>query len=56
MEPGLQVGRDGECLVAGLLPMGSDQARSGSMGPLPPFKPPAGGAKGVSCIAFWVAA
>lgn len=27
MEPGLQVGCDGEHLVAGLLPMGSDRAQ-----------------------------
>ena len=58
LEPGLGVGHDGERLVTGPLPMGSGRAQpeEATWDPLPVGSPPAGGAKGVGCIVFWVAA
>ncbi|TWW68218.1 hypothetical protein D4764_19G0000160, partial [Takifugu flavidus] len=57
-EPGLGVGHFGERLVAGPLPMesGLAQPEEATWDPLPVGSPPAGGAKGVGCIVFWVAA
>ncbi|TWW77358.1 hypothetical protein D4764_12G0007480 [Takifugu flavidus] len=55
---GLGVGHVGKCLVAGPLPMESGRAQpeEATWDPLSVGSPPAGGAKGVGCIVFWVAA
>ncbi|TWW60792.1 hypothetical protein D4764_05G0008820 [Takifugu flavidus] len=58
LEPGPGVGHIGERLVAGPLPMesGRAQPKEATWDPLPVGSPPAGRAKGVGCIVFWVAA
>ncbi|TWW73734.1 hypothetical protein D4764_15G0011300, partial [Takifugu flavidus] len=54
----LGVGHVGERLVAGPLPMESGRAQpeEATWNPLPVGSPPAGGAKGVGCIVFWLSA
>ncbi|PWA20559.1 hypothetical protein CCH79_00019961, partial [Gambusia affinis] len=58
LEPGLEVGHNGEHLVAGLLPMdpGPAQPEEETLFP-PPMGPPlVGGAKGAECSVGWVLA
>ncbi|XP_047244451.1 uncharacterized protein LOC124882240 isoform X2 [Girardinichthys multiradiatus] len=58
LEPGLEVGHAGVCLVVGLSSMGPGRAKpeEETWVPLQMGSPPVGGAKGVGCIVVWVAA
>uniref|UniRef100_A0A1A8DSI5 Uncharacterized protein n=1 Tax=Nothobranchius kadleci TaxID=1051664 RepID=A0A1A8DSI5_NOTKA len=58
LEPGLELGHIGECLVAGLLPMELNRAQpeKETWVPLSMSSPHVGGAKGVGCIVCRVVA
>ena len=58
LEPGLEVGLEGERLVAGPTPMGPGRAQPErtTWVPLPMGSPPVGGAIGVGCSVSWAVA